>query len=426
MDYPQSGRSIELQKLATDFMLECVYPAESIFEEQAAANRAAGTPFRTPDVMADLKLEAKRRNLWNLFMPDERYGPALSVAEYAPIAEITGWSPNIAPEALNCSAPDTGNMELIAMFGTDEQRDRWLEPLLGAEFRSCFSMTEPAVASSDATNMQTTILPDGDEYVVNGRKWWSTGAMRPECKVAIVMGLSMPDAPKHARHSMILVPLNTAGVTIERSTSVFGYDDGPHGGHAIISFKDARVSTGNLLGPLGGGFMMAQARLGPGRIHHCMRSIGIAERALQLMCQRAQSRAPFGKPLADQGVIQQWIAESRLAIMQARLLVLNAAWRIDTAGANSARGEISAIKVAAPRAASYVVDRAIQAHGGAGVSGETPLAALWAHLRTIHIADGPDEVHLRALARRELNQTRVADPGAGGVRGRAAEAVTAQ
>ncbi len=426
MDYSHSDRSIEFQQRTTDFMRECIYPAESIFEEQATANRAAGTPFRTPDVMTDLKLEAKRRNLWNLFMPDERYGPGLSVAEYAPIAEITGWSPNIAPEALNCSAPDTGNMELIAMFGTEEQRDRWLEPLLEAESRSCFSMTEPAVASSDATNMQTTILPDGDEYVVNGRKWWSTGAMRPECKVAIVMGLSMPDAPKHARHSMILVPLDAAGVTVERSTNVFGYDDGPHGGHAIISFRDVRVPGRNLLGSLGGGFMMAQARLGPGRIHHCMRSIGIAERALQLMCQRVRSRAPFGQPLADQGVIQQWIAESRLAIMQARLLVLNAAWRIDTTGASSARSEISAIKVAAPRAASYVVDRAIQAHGGAGVSGETPLAALWAYVRTIHIADGPDEVHLRALARREMDQTRAVDPLAGGVGGPAVDAVAAR
>jgi acyl-CoA dehydrogenase len=426
MDYSHSDRAIAFQELTTDFMRECVYPAESIFEEQAAANRAAGTPFRTPDVLTDLKLEAKRRNLWNLFMPDERYGPGLSVTEYAAIAEITGRSPNIAPEALNCSAPDTGNMELIAMFGTDEQRDRWLEPLLAAEIRSCFSMTEPAVASSDATNLQTTIFPEGDEYVVNGRKWWSTGAMRPECKVAIVMGISMPDAPKHARHSMILVPLDTAGVTVERSTNVFGYDDGPHGGHAIISFENVRVPAGNLLGPLGGGFMMAQARLGPGRIHHCMRSIGIAERALQLMCQRAQSRTPFGKPLADQGVIQQWIAESRLAIMQARLLVLNAAWRIDTAGANGARSEISAIKIAAPRTASYVVDRAIQAYGGAGVSGETPLAALWAHVRTIHIADGPDEVHLRALARRELDQTRAVDPVARVAGGRATESVPAQ
>ncbi len=407
MDYSYSDRSIDLQERATAFMHECVYPSEETFEQQARANSAAGTPFRTPEVLQELKLEARRRNLWNLFLPDDRYGQGLTVAEYAPIAEIIGRSPTIAPEATNCAAPDTGNMELIAQFGTEEQREQWLEPLLEAEIRSCFSMTEPAVASSDATNMQTTILIDGDDCVVNGRKWWSTGAMRPECKVAIVMGLSIPDAPKYARHSMILVPLSTPGVTVERSTSVFGYDDGPHGGHGVISFDNVRIPQSSLLGPLGGGFMMAQARLGPGRIHHCMRSIGIAERALELMCVRAQSRSPFGKPLADQGVIQQWIAESRLAIMQARLLVLNAAWRIDTVGAKNARTEISAIKVAAPRAASYVVDRAIQAHGGAGVSSDTPLAALWAHVRTLHLADGPDEVHLRSIARQELNQHRI-------------------
>jgi acyl-CoA dehydrogenase len=404
VDYSHSERSVELQKQTETFMRECVYPAEQTFEDQASANRTAGSPFRTPEILQELKLEARRRNLWNLFLPDERYGPGLTVAEYAPVAEIMGRSPAIAPEAMNCAAPDTGNMELIAQFGSDEQRERWLEPLLEAEIRSCFSMTEPAVASSDATNMQTTIVLDGDDYVVNGRKWWSTGAMRPECRLAIVMGLSAPDAPRHARHSMILVPLPTAGVTLERSTSVFGYDDGPHGGHGVIEFDDVRVPRSNLLGPEGGGFMMAQARLGPGRIHHCMRSIGIAERALELMCVRAQSRAPFGKPLADQGVVQQWIAESRLAIMQARLLVLYAAWRIDTVGAKNARTEISAIKVAAARAASYVIDRAIQAHGGAGVSGDTPLAAMWAHVRTLHLADGPDEVHLRSVARQELSR----------------------
>ncbi|MGH2861818.1 MAG: acyl-CoA dehydrogenase family protein [Solirubrobacteraceae bacterium] len=404
MDYSQSERSLELQNKVDAFMRECVYPAERTFEQQASANRAAGTPFRTPEVLQKLKLEARRRNLWNLFLPDQRYGQGLTVVEYAPIAEIMGRSPAIAPEAMNCAAPDTGNMELIAQFGTDEQRERWLEPLLEAEIRSCFSMTEPDVASSDATNMQSTIVADGDGYVVNGRKWWSTGAMRPDCKLAIVMGLSVPDAPRHARHSMILVPLSTPGVTLKRSTSVFGYDDGPHGGHGVIDFDDVRVPRSNLLGPEGGGFMMAQARLGPGRIHHCMRSIGIAERALELMCVRAHSRAPFGKPLADQGVVQQWIAESRLAIMQARLLVLNTAWCIDTVGAKNARTEISAIKVAAARAASYVIDRAIQAHGGAGVSGDTPLAALWAHVRTLHLADGPDEVHLRSIARHELSR----------------------
>jgi acyl-CoA dehydrogenase len=406
VDFSHSERSLELQEKADAFMRECVYPAEQTFEYQARANRAAGVPFRTPEVLQELKLEARRRNLWNLFLPDERYGQGLTVVEYAPIAEIMGRSPAIAPEAMNCAAPDTGNMELIAQFGTDEQREQWLMPLLEAEIRSCFSMTEPSVASSDATNMQTTIVADGEDYVVSGRKWWSTGAMRPECRFAIVMGLSVPDAPKHARHSMILVPLSTPGITLERSTSVFGYDDGPHGGHAVISFDDVRVSRRNLLGPEGGGFMMAQARLGPGRIHHCMRSIGIAERALDLMCVRAQSRAPFGQPLADQGVVQQWIAESRLAIMQARLLVLSAAWRIDMVGVKNARTEISAIKVAAARAASYVIDRAIQVHGGAGVSGDTPLAAMWAHVRTLHLADGPDEVHLRSVARQELGRHR--------------------
>jgi acyl-CoA dehydrogenase len=326
------------------------------------------------------------------------------VLDYAPIAELSGRSAAIAPEAMNCSAPDTGNMELLAMFATEAQVEQWLQPLLRGEIRSCFSMTEPDVASSDATNIATTIARDGDSYVINGRKWWSTGALRPECKVSIVMGVSDPDAARHARHSMILVPLDAPGVTIERSTSVFGYDDGPHGGHGVIEFSDVRVPATNLLGPQGGGFMMAQARLGPGRIHHCMRCIGIAERALELMCRRGAARTAFGKPIVAQGVVQEWIAESRLAINQARLLVLNAAWLIDTVGARNARTEISAIKVAAPRAASYVVDRAIQAHGGAGVSGDTPLAEAWAQLRTLHFADGPDEVHLRSLAREELRR----------------------
>jgi acyl-CoA dehydrogenase len=326
----------------------------------------------------------------------------LSVLDYAPIAELTGRSAAIAPEAMNCSAPDTGNMELLAMFATPEQVEQWLTPLLNGEIRSCFSMTEPAVASSDATNISARITRDGDDYVVNGRKWWSTGALRPECRIAILMGVSDPDADRYARHSMIVIPLDTPGVTIERSTTVFGYDDGPHGGHGIISFEDVRVPAGNLLGPQGGGFMMAQARLGPGRIHHCMRCLGMAERALELMCRRVTERTAFGQPIARQGVVRDWIAESRLAINQARLLVLNAAWLIDTVGASKARTEIAAIKVAAPRTASYVVDRAIQAHGAAGVSGETPLAEMWAQLRTLHLADGPDEVHLRSIAREEF------------------------
>ncbi|GAB2462409.1 acyl-CoA dehydrogenase family protein [Jatrophihabitans fulvus] len=408
MDFAHSERSQQLQEQVRAFLDEHVYPAEHTFERQAAANRSAGTPFRTPEVLGGLKQEARRQGLWNLFMP-EHIGPGLgaglTVLDYAPIAELSGRSLAIAPEAMNCSAPDTGNMELLAMFATDEQRERWLQPLLDGAIRSCFSMTEPAVASSDATNIATAITRDGDEYVVRGRKWWSTGALRPECEVAIVMGVSDPDGPRHARHSMILVPLDTPGVTIHRSTSVYGYDDGPHGGHGEIEY-DVRVPAENLLGPEGGGFMMAQARLGPGRIHHCMRSLGAAERALELMCARTSEREAFGGPIASQGVVQQWIAESRLAIDQARLLVLKAAWLIDTVGAKGARTEIAAIKVAAPRAASYVVDRAVQAYGGAGVSGDTPLAEMWAQLRTLHLADGPDEVHLRTVARQELRGAR--------------------
>jgi acyl-CoA dehydrogenase len=404
MDFAHSERSLELQAGLRKFLDEQIYPAEPVFEEQAAANRAAGTPFRTPAVLGDLKVEARKRGLWNLFLPDERHGAGLSVLEYAPIAELSGRSHAIAPEAMNCSAPDTGNMELLSMFATEEQAARWLTPLLEGEIRSCFSMTEPAVASSDAANIATTITPDGDEYVVNGRKWWSTGALREECEVAIVMGVSDPDAAKYERHSMILVPLGTPGVSVERSTSVFGYDDGPHGGHGVIHYDNVRVPRENLLGPQGGGFKMAQARLGPGRIHHCMRCMGMAERALELMVDRAAARTTFGQPIASHGVVQEWIAESRLAIEQARLMVLKAAWLIDTVGAGKARTEIAAIKVAAPRAASYVLDRAIQVHGGAGVSSDTPLAEAWAQVRTLHLADGPDEVHLRTLARQELRR----------------------
>ncbi|HEY2271139.1 MAG TPA: acyl-CoA dehydrogenase family protein [Jatrophihabitantaceae bacterium] len=403
MDFQHSERSQQLQSQVQQFLDEHVYPAEHAFEEQAAANRAAGEPFRTPEVLTGLKTAARAQGLWNLFLPDERHGAGLSVLDYAPIAELSGRSVAIAPEAMNCAAPDTGNMELLAMFATDEQVEHWLTPLLEGEIRSCFSMTEPAVASSDATNIATTLTRDGDDFVVDGRKWWSTGALRPECKVAIVMGVSDPDAPRHARHSMILVPLDAPGVTIERSTTVYGYDDGPHGGHGIIHYDSVRVPATNLLGPQGGGFMMAQARLGPGRIHHCMRSLGMAERALEMMCARVVSRTAFGKTLAEQGVVREWIAESRLAIDQARLLVLKAAWLIDTAGAKNARTEIAAIKVAAPRAALYVLERAVQAHGAAGVSGETPLAEMWAQLRTLRLADGPDEVHLRSLAREELH-----------------------
>jgi acyl-CoA dehydrogenase len=374
MDFNHSERSNELQDQVRTFLDEHVYPAEPAAHEQAAANTAAGHPFRTPEVLGGLKQVARKQGLWNLFLPDDRFGAGLTVLDYAPIAELSGRSSGLAPEAMNCAAPDTGNMELIAMFGTDDQHERYLRPLLEGEIRSCFSMTEPDVASSDATNIATRITRDGDEYVVSGRKWWSSGAMRPECKFAIVMGVSDPDGERHARHSMILVPLDAPGVTLERSTSVFGYNDGPHGGHALIDYDNVRVPAENLLGPQGGGFMMAQARLGPGRIHHCMRSLGMAERALELMCARASSRSTFGSTIARHGVVQEWIAESRLAIEQARLLVLKAAWLIDNVGAKGARTEIAAIKVAAPRAASYVLDRAIQVHGGAGGGGETAKA----------------------------------------------------
>jgi acyl-CoA dehydrogenase len=402
MDFTHSERSQIMQATVTRFLDEQVYPAEQTFADQVDELRRAGTPFRTPEVLAKLRTEARARGLWNLFLPDGRFGAGLSVLDYAPIAELSGRSAAIAPEAMNCSAPDTGNMELLAMFGTADQHEQWLRPLLDAEIRSCFSMTEPDVASSDATNVATRIERDGGDYVITGRKWWSTGSMRPECRLAIVMGVTDPDAARYERHSMVLVPLDTPGVTVRRSTTVFGYDDGPHGGHGEIDFDGVRVPVANLLGPQGGGFMMAQARLGPGRVHHCMRSIGMAERALELMVRRAMSRSTFGSPLARHGVVREWIAESRLAIDQARLLVLKTAWLIDTVGAKEARTEVAAIKVAAPRAASYVLDRAIQAYGGAGVSGDTPLALMWAQLRTLHLADGPNEVHLRTIARQEL------------------------
>jgi acyl-CoA dehydrogenase len=402
MNFTHSEKSRQLQAEVARFLDELIYPAEAEFAKQEHENRESGQPFATPAILGELKVEAQRRGLWNLFLPDDRFGAGLSVLDYAPIAELSGRAVHIAPEAMNCAAPDTGNMELIAMFGSQAQHEEWLQPLLAGDIRSCFSMTEPAVASSDATNIATKITHDGDSYVINGTKWWSTGAMREECRLAIVMGVSDPDADRHARHSMILVPLNTPGVTVQRSTTVFGYDDGPHGGHGVISYDNVRVPAGNLLGPQGGGFAMAQARLGPGRIHHCMRSLGMAERALELMVDRAAGRTAFGSPLVRQGVIREWIAESRLAIEQARLLVLKAAWLIDTVGVKKAATEIAAIKVAAPRAASYVVDRAIQTYGAAGVSGDAPLAQMWAQLRTLHLADGPDEVHLRSVARVEI------------------------
>jgi acyl-CoA dehydrogenase len=407
MDFEFDARTEELRGQLLDFMDAHVYPAEPVFEEQFGALQ---NPWDRPPVMDTLKAEARRRGLWNLFLPDERFGAGLTNLQYAPLAEITGWSPMIAPEAINCAAPDTGNMEILAMFGSPAQQEQWLRPLLDGEIRSAFSMTEPDVASSDATNISTRIERDGDEYVITGRKWWSSGAMSPRCKVAIVMGVTNPDAEPHRRLSMVLVPLDSEGVHVRRATSVFGYTDGPHGGHADIDYEEVRVPAANLLGDEGSGFAVAQARLGPGRIHHCMRVIGMAARALDLMCARVSSRTTFGRVLADQGVVQEWIAESYIRLEQARLLVLKAAWMMDRVGNREARREIAAIKVAAPAAALWVLERAIQAHGGAGVSQDFPLAQFYAHARTLQLADGPDEVHRRAIARDILRPYVVPSP----------------
>jgi acyl-CoA dehydrogenase len=380
-------------------MDECVYPSEDVYRRQLAE---AGDPHAYPAVLDELKAEARSRGLWNLFLPhDTEWSEGLSNLDYAPLAEITGRSP-LGPEAINCSAPDTGNMELLTMFATDAQKERWLRPLLEGEIRSCFAMTEPDVASSDATNIALRIEPDGDDYVLNGRKWWISGAARDRCKVAIVMGKTDPSAPPHRQQSMVLVPMDSPGLTNVRALPVFGYQDNE--GHCELVFDGVRVPADHLLGEEGGGFAMAQARLGPGRIHHCMRAIGVAERALELMCRRVRSRVAFGKPLSDQGVIQQWIADSRIELEQVRLLVLKTAWLMDTVGNKGARIEISAIKVAAPNVALRVVDRAIQAHGAMGVSDDAPLALMYAHLRTLRLADGPDEVHRMSVARRELRK----------------------
>jgi acyl-CoA dehydrogenase len=378
--------------------------AEGTFRDQA---ESAQNRWDMPPVIEELKAEARAQGLWNLFLPATHpYGAGLTNLQYAPLAEITGRSPWIAPEALNCSAPDTGNMELLSLFGAPEQQERWLHPLLDGKIRSAFSMTEPGVASSDATNIATRITRDGDHYVINGRKWWSSGAMSPRCKLLIVMGVTDPDAERHRRQSMICVPADTPGVTVQRSTGVFGYDDGPHGGHADIRYDNVRVPAANLLGADGDGFRLAQERLGPGRIHHTMRAIGMAERALEMMCQRTAARSAFGQPLIEQGVVQQWISRARIWIEQVRLLVLKTAWLMDTAGNRGARIEVSAIKVAAPEMATWVIDRAIQAHGGGGVSQDFVLAELYAAARAMRIFDGPDEVHHRAIARRETHRYR--------------------
>ncbi|TWJ23239.1 acyl-CoA dehydrogenase [Micromonospora endolithica] len=401
MDFAYDARTVELQGQLTAFLDECVYPAEPVHAEQV---ESTGDPWARPAVMAELKAEARRRGLWNLFLPDARYGAGLTNLQYAPLAELTGRSPHLAPEALNCAAPDTGNMELLAEFGSDAQRDRWLKPLLEGEIRSAFCMTEPDVASSDATNIATRITRDGDDYVINGRKWWSSGAMDPACEIFIVMGKTDPTADRHRQQSMVLVARDTPGVTVRRGMRVFGYSDASHGGHAEIDFTDVRVPAENLIGAEGTGFAIAQARLGPGRIHHCMRLIGMAERALELLCRRVAERVAFGRPLAEQGVVREWIAESRVRIEQARLLVLKTAWLMDTVGNKGAHTEIQAIKIATPAMAEWVIDKAIQGYGGAGVSQDTPLAALWSAARTLRLADGPDEVHRSSLAKRELRR----------------------
>ncbi len=405
MDFAFDARTEELRGQLQAFIDEHVLPSEKVFEEQAGKLAAEGRGWERPPVMDELKAKARHRGLWNLFLAHHPDGAGLTNLQYAPLAELSGGS-FLAPEALNCAAPDTGNMEVLAEFGTKAQQDRWLRPLLDGEIRSAFCMTEPDVASSDATNISTSIVRDGDVYVINGRKWWSSGAMDPRCQILIVMGKSNPDAERHRQQSQILVPTDTPGVDIQRGMHVFGYTDGTHGGHAEVVFTDVRVPVENVIAGEGEGFAIAQARLGPGRIHHCMRQIGAAERAVELMCRRVTERVAWGKPLAEQGVIQDWIAESRVRIEAARLLVLKTAWLMDTVGNKGAHTEIQSIKILVPRMTEWIMDKAIQAHGAGGVSQDFPLAALWAHARTLRLADGPDEVHKRSLAHRELRKYR--------------------
>ena len=403
MDFAMDATTIEWTGRVRDFLDECVYPAEPVFAEQVAA---LADPWDRPPIVDELKAQARERGLWNLFLPDRIHGAGLTNLQYAPLAELSGRSPALAPEAMNCAAPDTGNMELLAMFATPAQQKEWLQPLLDAEIRSAFCMTEPDVASSDAANIATRIERDGHHYVINGRKWWSSGGMSPRCTLLVVMGKTDPTAEPHKQQSMVLVPRDTPGVTVERGMHVFGYTHGPHGGHADIVFDNVRVPAENLLGSAGGGYAMAQARLGPGRIHHCIRLIGMAERAIELMCRRAVSRVTFGQPLADQGVVGEWIAESRVRLEQLRLLVLKTAWLMDTVGNKGAHTEIQAIKIATPSTVEWILDKAIQLHGAGGVSQDTVLPELWVHARTLRLADGPDEVHRRSLARRELKPYR--------------------
>ncbi len=402
MDFAFDDVTRSLISQLNDFMQEVVYPAEPLANEQIEANYASDS-WQIPAVIEDLKAEAKRRGLWNLFLPGPN-GAGLTNLQYAPLAEIQGRSIQLAPPATNCAAPDTGNMEVLNEFGTEDQKSQWLQPLLAGEIRSAFAMTEPDVASSDATNIETQIVRDGDEYVINGRKWWITGAMNPNAKIFIVMGKTDPAAARHRQQSQILVPRDTPGVEVVRGMHVLGYHDRDHGGHAELRFTDVRVPASNLIAGEGDGFAIAQARLGPGRIHHCMRSIGIAERAIELMCDRVQNRVAFGRPLAEQGVIRDWIAESRVRIEQLRLLVLKTAWLMDTVGNKGAHTEIQAIKIATPRTVEWVLDKAIQAHGGGGLSQDFPLAQMYAGIRTLRFADGPDEVHKNSLAKAELKR----------------------
>ena len=397
MDFEFSGKVKDLQGRVRAFLEEYVYPNEQRFHNEIERNR--WSPTR---VVEELKPKARAAGLWNLFLPNDEHGAGLTNLEYAPLCESMGRSA-MAPEVFNCAAPDAGNMEVLARYGTPEQKERWLKPLLAGEIRSCFAMTEPAVASSDATNIEASIVRNGGEYVINGRKWWSSGAGDPRCKIAIFMGKTDPSAAPHKQQSMVLVPMDAPGVKIVRLLTVFGYDHAPHG-HGEVTYENVRVPVSNLLLGEGRGFEIAQGRLGPGRIHHCMRCIGVAERALETMCKRVQSRVAFGKPLAEQGTIRADIANSRIEIDQARLLTLAAAYKMDTAGNKAARAEISMIKVVAPNVALQVLDRAIQAHGGAGVSQDTFLAEAWAHVRTLRLADGPDEVHLETVAKLELRK----------------------
>ncbi len=404
MDFAFDNKTLDLVQQVEEFMVAEVYPAESILHEQVEQAIKADSWVR-PTIIGEIREKAKAAGLWNFFQPHGADGSAgLTNVQYAAIAEITGRSPQLGPAAFNCAAPDTGNMEVLTMFGTDEQKKKWLEPLLDGSIRSAFAMTEPRVASSDATNVELSIVRDGDDYVINGRKWWITGAMNPECEIFIVMGKTDPTADRHRQQSMILVERDTPGMEIMRGMHVFGYHDRDHGGHAEINFDNVRVPVSNLIGGEGEGFAIAQARLGPGRIHHCMRSIGVAERAIELMCDRASDRIAFGKPLAEQGVIRDWIAESRVKVEQLRLLALKAAWLMDSQGNKAAHTEIQAIKIATPETVQWILDKAIQTHGAGGLSQDFPLAEWFAGMRTLRFADGPDEVHKNALARNELRR----------------------